>query len=261
MSESPVTHDPWPRRATLVVAAMFVASAAAGLILLPQISASQGYAGLWDAICSAAGAFRAPPGAAPEASTQKHSNVFLRSDFLHAPDASAIGHGATLAQRCAICHGPTGESRADAPNLAGQYPGAVYKELVDFKDGVRANAVMAPFAYALSDEDMRDIAAYYAYLPRMPAPPSFRSAPSIVAEGAPLRNIPPCGACHGALEAKIASPWLGDQPAAYVKAQLLAFASGARHNDIEQQMRNIARNMTPQEIEEAAAFYSSTAGR
>ena len=59
--------------------------------------------------------------------------------------------------------------------------------------------------------------------------------------GAPLRGIAPCGSCHGSLDNKAGSPWLEGQPAAYMKAQLQAFASGARRNDISQQMRNIAR--------------------
>ena len=45
--------------------------------------------------------------------------------------------------------------------------------------------------------------------------------------------------------------------AAYVKAQLQAFASGARRNDISQQMRNVARRMTPEEIDQAAEWYAS----
>ena len=81
--------------------------------------------------------------------------------------------------------------------------------------------------------------------------------PKIVSDGAPLRNIPPCGACHGTLETRAASPWLGGQPTAYVKAQLTAFASGARRNDLDAQMRNVARNMTPGEIDEAAKYYGA----
>ncbi len=49
----------------------------------------------------------------------------------------------------------------------GEYPVAIYKELLDFKTGARASAVMAPLVADLSDEDMRDLAAYYAYLPRV----------------------------------------------------------------------------------------------
>jgi cytochrome c553 len=50
---------------------------------------------------------------------------------------------------------------------------------------------------------------------------------------------------------------LEGQPAAYVKSQLHAFASGARRNDISQQMRDIARRLTPEEIDQAAEWYAS----
>jgi cytochrome c553 len=43
----------------------------------------------------------------------------------------------------------------------------------------------------------------------------------------------------------------------YLETQLQAFASGTRHNDISEQMRNIARGMTPVEIERAASYYAS----
>ena len=56
---------------------------------------------------------------------------------------------------------------------------------------------------------------------------------------------------------KAGSPWLDDQSETYLKAQLRAFASGQRTNDISQQMRNIARAMTPREIDDAAAYCAS----
>ena len=75
--------------------------------------------------------------------------------------------------------------------------------------------------------------------------------------GAPIRGIAPCGSCHGSLDNKTGSPWLEGQSAVYMKAQLRAFANGSRRNDISQQMRNIARAMTDEEIEQAAEYYAS----
>ena len=135
----------------------------------------------------------------------------------------------------------------------------IYKQLLDFRSLARTNAVMSPFAAVLSDQDIADLAAYYAYLPRLPAyhPEPLLPRPRIVIYGAPIRGIAPCGACHGALDNKTGSPWLEGQSEVYLKEQLQAFASGQRTNDINQQMRNIARAMTPQEIDEAAAYYAS----
>lgn len=72
-----------------------------------------------------------------------------------------------------------------------------------------------------------------------------------------MRNIAPCGSCHGGLDIKAGSPWLGGQSAVYIKAQLQAFVSGVRRNDISQQMRNIARQMTPEEMDQAARYYAA----
>jgi cytochrome c553 len=93
---------------------------------------------------------------------------------------------------------------------------------------------------------MDDLAAWYAYLPRLPAyhPQQQLPRPRVVIYGAPMRGVAPCGSCHGSLDNKVGSPWLEGQPEAYLKTQL-------------QQMRNIARAMTPQEIDEAAAYYAS----
>ena len=75
--------------------------------------------------------------------------------------------------------------------------------------------------------------------------------------GAPMRNIAPCGSCHGDIDNKAGSPWLGGQSAVYIKAQLHAFASGTRRNDISQQMRNVARQMTTEEIDRVARYYEA----
>jgi cytochrome c553 len=81
--------------------------------------------------------------------------------------------------------------------------------------------------------------------------------PRIVISGAPLRGIAPCGSCHGALDNKTGSPWLEGQSAIYLRAQLQAFVNGTRHNDISQQMRNVARQLTKEEIDQAATYYAS----
>jgi cytochrome c553 len=115
---------------------------------------------------------RPSTGTASLASTPKPahrlSEAVITSTTLAHPSQESIGRGATLAQCCAICHGPTGISQAYTPNLAGQYASVIYKELLDFRSGARTNAVMSPFSVNLSDRDMDDLAAYYAYLPRLP---------------------------------------------------------------------------------------------
>jgi cytochrome c553 len=252
-------RDPWVVRSVAVVAAIFVASVILGFMVFPLLQPNAQASSLWDAICSAAGVAGAPSGEKPVEPGFTVSSAVMTSDMLRGADAESIGRGATLAHECAICHGPTGVSRADSPNLAGQYASVIYKELEDFKTGARVNAIMSPFAAPLSDQDMIDLASYYAYLPRLPAyhPAVSLALSRIVVNGAPLRGVAPCGACHGALDNKAGSPWLEGQSAVYIKSQLEAFASNERRNDISEQMRNIARQLTPGEIEEAAQYYAS----
>jgi cytochrome c553 len=252
-------RNPWFSASVGVAVVLAVLSALAGLIWLPLAQPDLRLSGIWDAICSAAGVPRVTAIGDSLQPDFKTSNVVMTSEMLTGKDAVSIGRGATLAQRCAICHGPQGVSDANSPNLAGQFAAVTYKELNDFKTGARVNVVMSPFAANMSNQDMLDVAAYYAYLPRVPSN-SFDpkiAAPPIVTTGAPMRNIAPCGSCHGDIDNKAGSPWLGGQSAVYIKAQLQAFASGTRRNDISQQMRNIARHMTPEEIDQVARYYEA----
>src|SRR4029450_8917727 len=235
--------NPWFSPSVGLTAAIAVLAALAGLIWLPLAQPDLKLSGIWDAICSAAGVPRVSQQGAAIAPDFKTSNVVMTSEMLTRRDQVSIGRGATLAQRCAICHGPQGVSDANSPNLAGQFAAVTWKELNDFKTGARVNVVMSPFAANLSNQDMLDIAAYYAYLPRVPsnkldpAPPP----PPIATIGGPMRNIAPCGSCHGDIDNKAGSPWLGGQSAVYIKAQLQAFAAGSRRNDISRETPHNAR--------------------
>jgi cytochrome c553 len=244
-------------------ALLAILSAGVGFVALPLLQTDLRLPGIWDAICSAAGLVQRGPAAVTVAAGVQTSDVVVTPRMMGGLDASAVGRGATLALACTSCHGTRGLSKADSPNLAGQYAPAVYKQLRDYQSGARTNAVMGPRVAALSDRDMRDLAAYYAYLPRLPGyhPEVGSSAvPDVVVHGAPMRNIAPCATCHGGIDNKAGSAWLEGQSPVYLRAQLQAFVSGTRHNDISQQMRNVARGMTPTEIDQSAAYYSSRPG-
>jgi cytochrome c553 len=252
-------RNPWFAASVGVTGAIVLLSAVTGLIVLPYSDPSSRLTGLWDAICSAAGVPRTTGTSETAKPNFTASNVVMNSQMFGAPDARSVGRGATLAMQCAICHGSNRQGQVDTPNLEGQPAAAVYKQLRDFKTGARTNAVMSPFAVKLSEQDMLDLAAYYSYLPRQPGshPDNAVAAPQIVARGAPMRNVPACSSCHGTTDAKLGTPWLEGQSAVYIKAQLQAFATSARRNDISEQMRNIARQMTAAEIDEAALYYAS----
>lgn len=240
------------------VIAMAVVSILVGFLWMPSVQRGAALGGVWEAICSAAGA----PGQqyGPEqanAQTVSASDVIVVPDMIVADNLS-IGRGATLSLRCSMCHGARGMSGANIPNLAGQNAAFLYKQLRDLQSAHRQSSIMAPHAANLSDQDMRDLAVYYAYLPRMTPPPAATvpPVPKLVEIGAPMRNIAPCASCHVAGR-KTASPVLDGEPHAYILAQLQAFGRGTRHNDINGQMRNVARQMTPQEIQAVAAYYAA----
>jgi cytochrome c553 len=79
----------------------------------------------------------------------------------------------------------------------------------------------------------------------------------LVFAGDPQRGIAPCSSCHGPGGYKIAAPALAGQYAAYIERQLASFAQGIRQNDIYEQMRAIARQLTPDEMRAVAVFYGS----
>ena len=103
---------------------------------------------------------------------------------------------------------------------------------------------------------MRDLAAYYAYLPR-PSDllPTGARAPHRSERRAHARDRALWGLSRRARQQGRRGMARG-QPAVYLRAQLEAFSSGARHNDISEQMRNIARRMTAAEIDAASQFYA-----
>lgn len=259
MTSNPVvaSRNKWLTTTVGVVAGIACVATLVGFVWLPSEQVGTRFGGAWDAICSAAGLTHLSPSSEPVVqAAYETTRVEASTDNLRGATVQSIGRGATLALRCTMCHGAQGISQADAPNLAGQFSTVVYKQLVDFQTGARTSAVMAPLVTDLSQQNLHDLAVYYASLPRATGRSPSGTPPRIVADGSPMRGIAPCGACHGELASKPGAPWLEGQPTSYLRAQLQAFASGDRHNDISEQMRNVARGMTPAEMTEASRFYA-----
>lgn len=164
---------------------------------------------------------------------------------------------------CAACHGGDGNSPlAPNPNLAGQHPEYLYKQMRNFKSGERKNLVMAGMVAALSDEDMRNLAAYFSsQQPRQGA----AKDKDLVAQGQKLyrggvadKGIPACAGCHSPNGAGIPAqfPRLSSQQDEYTSNQLKAFRAGERGNDENQMMRSIASRLSDQEIAALADYIS-----
>ena len=241
----------------LAVGLVVVASFVIGFMWLPSLQASaQG--GVWDAICCAAGIYR--PSALPLKTTldaQVPTTVAWDVESLHKVASGDVQRGSALAAGCAGCHGAKGISPTDAfPSLAGLPADVIYKQLNDYRTGKRQNPIMQGMVAALSDQNIADLAAYFAALPAAGHADAGAAAPALVRIGSPLRSIAPCAACHGPLGRKEGAPPLGGQKGAYLKAQLDAFATGTRHNDVNQQMREVARALSASERDALAHWYS-----
>jgi cytochrome c553 len=170
-----------------------------------------------------------------------------------------IARGQQLAATCLACHTADGTRGAAAnPILVGQHPEYLVKQLREFKSGKRANAIMQGMVAALSDEDMRHIAAFYASKPPLPGAARNKETvelgQAIWRGGIMAKGVPACAGCHSPNGAGIPAqyPRLGGQHAEYTEAQMIAFRSGARANNA--QMMAIAAKMNDREIKAVSDF-------
>ena len=162
---------------------------------------------------------------------------------------------------CAGCHGVDGNSaNPEWPKLAGQGEKYLVKQLQEFKSGKRDNALMAAQAMPLSDQDMQDLAAYFAGQTQSQGAADeslVELGEKIYRGGNPTSGVAACIGCHGpAGKGNPAAlfPALSGQHAKYVETQLHAFKAGERDNDAAKMMRNTASSMTEQEIKAVASY-------
>jgi len=250
------------RASVLGLIALTLFSLLVAFVWLPSAQRDYRAAGIWDSICRAAGVPTSWTNSSGErAGPVVATNVVLLPEMAKQAPSDSVGRGATLALNCTMCHGAQGLSRSDAPNLAGQYPEVVSKQLADYKSGKRVNPIMTALAQNLSEQNIKDLSAYYASLPKARTAPTTydETLPALVRNGDPMRNIAPCISCHGGVDQKLGAPWLEGMPKEYLVQQLTLFKNGERKNDGELQMRNVARAMTPQEIDAVAMFYARKA--
>jgi cytochrome c553 len=138
---------------------------------------------------------------------------------------------------CITCHGPKGQSAVGTwPKLSAQHAAYTTKQLKNFKEGTRANAVMMGMAATLTEQDMLNLAAFLV----KQAPPQGEAQDKATLElgqliyrgGIAAKGIPACSACHSPNGAGIPAqyPRLGGQWAEYNAAQLGYFRDGTRKN-------------------------------
>ena len=169
-------------------------------------------------------------------------------------------------QLCAACHGKDGIGTAPVnPNLAGQHPEYILRQLVSFKTQAgkppeRSNPVMAGMVAGLKVDDLPHLAAYYAA--QKPAMRDARDADlarqgqAIYRGGILAKGVAACAACHAPNGAGVPAqfPRVAGQHAEYTEAQLRAFRSGERRNDPNRMMRAIAAKLSDVEIKAVAEY-------
>ena len=169
--------------------------------------------------------------------------------------------GEAKSAACLACHGPMGNSVVPMwPKLAGQHPEYIQKQLMDFKANNRANEQMTPMAMPLSDQDVADLAAYFASQQQTPGAPGADPAglgERLYRGGDAASGVPACTGCHGPNGAGLGLakfPRIAGQHAQYVEQTLKHFREAARQNDPNGMMRGVAARMTDQQIAAVAQY-------
>ena len=170
--------------------------------------------------------------------------------------------GQAKAVVCGACHGVDGNSAlANFPKLAGQGERYLLKQMQDIKSGARPVVEMTGMLEPLSEQDMADVAAYFASQKM-----SVGAADATLVErgqalfrgGKLAEGMPACTGCHSPDGAGIATagyPHLGGQHAGYIAKQLTAFREGERSNDGDAMiMRDIAAKLSNKDIEAVSSY-------
>lgn len=195
-------------------------------------------------------------------------SLMLVNGAVAASEASVAARGDADAGQaksalCGSCHGADGNSAiAINPKLAGQNAKYLVKQLQDFKSGARPGQTMAAMVGNLSDQDMEDLAAYYASqtitLGGANAE-TVETAESIYRAGVKDLSSAACSACHGPTGAGndlAGFPSLSGQHEEYTLQQLKDFRSGVRGNDNNGMMRTVVERLTDKELEAIASYVS-----
>lgn len=216
-------------------------------------------------LCGVAGSAMAAGGA------EQHAELPKQGD-------PAAGEGKVAV--CTACHGQGGVSTSPQfPKLAGQHESYLYKQLVDVQSGDRVITTMTGLLNGMSEQDLLDIAAYYASQEQSYARvtgeddtainETIELGEQLFYGGNPETGVPACAACHsptGMGNQMAGYPVLSGQHADYTAKQLYAYQAGylqedgsevsedARVNGPNEIMRDIAFNLKEHEIEALANY-------
>jgi len=173
--------------------------------------------------------------------------------------AADIAAGQARAEACQACHGAQGVSEnPEIPSLAGQQDKYLQWQLVFFRSGRRANEIMGPMAADLTDEDVRNLGAYFASLPAGAPPATDDADPKLVQAGAALAEQHRCAACHTeTFGGKQAAPAIARQHRDYLAKSLADYRSGARPSTGVAAMTEAASGLSDEDIAALSQFLAA----
>jgi cytochrome c553 len=189
---------------------------------------------------------------APKADVQRGAEIV----------ASGRDYGVVACARCHAFDG-TADGSGAFPKLSGMSSYYLAKQLRDFASGSRSDAIMSAIARMMKDQDIADVSEYYSSVHGTPTPAPAAS-PDVLALGTRLatvgdqeREIQACEACHGpqGRGESPAIPPLAGQYAPYMAFEMRMWRMGYRKNDANQQMANISRRLSAQDIEAIGLYF------
>jgi cytochrome c553 len=170
---------------------------------------------------------------------------------VHAADTAA---GKAKAELCVGCHGENGISETEnLPSLAGQLDQVIQWQLVYFRAGTRKNEQMQPIVEQLSNEDIRNLGAYFASLP--PPKPGEDKDPDLSKKGAQAAAGRRCASCHtDSYAGSKAAARLAGQREDYLAKALRDYKAGVRAGGGQAAMADVAFPLSEEEIDALAHY-------
>ncbi len=189
----------------------------------------------------------------------KHAEAIKKAEPAKGEAIYTNGDAGRNIPACVSCHGAAGNSTiVQNPKLAAQHEAYTYKQLTNFKGPERNNPVMTSIAKTLTDDEMKNIAAYLDTQVQKPGAAKNKDTlelgKKIYRAGIAEINVPACASCHSPNGAGIPNqfPRIGGQHQDYTTAQLTGFRAGTRKNS--PQMSTIAKRMSDEEIKAVADY-------
>jgi cytochrome c553 len=186
--------------------------------------------------------------------------------FAAPPPEDSIAQRATA---CSACHGDQGRATRDGyyPRIAGKPAGYLYRQLLNFRTGVRHNAIMQQMLEYLSDDYLEEMAQYFSdqhplYPPPVPSgidAAALERGKMLALKGDPSHDLPACAACHGDTLSGVRPdlPGLLGLPRDYLVAQLGAWHSGTRKMVAPDCMAKVVERLSPSDVAAVTAWLSA----